>query len=110
MSNGMIVNGTKLPFLTDRQFAEEAQILLAGYGQKFKPVLNPPIPIDEIVECYLELSLDFLDMKELFKVDDVHGALWVNERRVGIDQSLEPETFPSMLGRYRFTLAHEAAH
>jgi hypothetical protein len=34
----------------------------------------------------------------------------VNQRRVGIDHRLEPTDNPSMLGRYHFTLAHEAGH
>jgi hypothetical protein len=49
-------------------------------------------------------------MRGLFGVDDVHGALWVNDCRVGIDQRLEPTENPAMLGRYHFTLAHEAGH
>jgi len=43
-------------------------------------------------------------------IDDVHGALWVNKKLVGIDQRLDPGSYPAMLGRYRFTLAHEAGH
>ena len=61
-----------------------------------------------MVELYLGLSLEFHDMQRLFGVDDVHGALWVNEKRVGIDHRLEPSSNPAMLGRYHFTLAHEA--
>ena len=37
-------------------------------------------------------------------------ALWVNERRVEIDQRFDPHANPKMLGRYHFTLAHEAGH
>ena len=54
----------------------------------------PPVPVDEMVELYLGLSLEFLDMQKLFGVDDVHGALWVNEKRVGIDQRLDPARNP----------------
>lgn len=105
-----VTGGPKLPYLTDRAFEEEATLLLAEYGDKHGAIAVPPVPIDEIVELYLELQLEFNDMHQLFGVDDVHGALWVNERRVGIDQRLEPTTNPAMLGRYRFTLAHEAGH
>ena len=102
--------GQKLRFLTDQGFEDEAALLLAEYGNKREQVTSPPIPVDEIVELYLELQLEFLDMRELFGVDDVHGALWVNDRRVGIDQRLDPTENPSKLGRYHFTLAHEAGH
>jgi Zn-dependent peptidase ImmA (M78 family) len=110
MSGQRAANRIKLPFLTDQHFADETQNLLAEYGNKFQPILAPPVPIDEIVELYLELKLEFMDMKKEFKVDDVHGALWVNERRVGIDESLDPDRNPAKLGRYHFTLAHEAGH
>ncbi len=102
--------GPKLGFFTDRQFEDEAAILLAEYGAKHGQVTAPPIPIDEIVELHLELVLEFNDMRQLFGVDDVHGALWVNRRRVGIDRRMEPTDNPAMLGRYHFTLAHEAGH
>lgn len=100
----------KLRFLKDQEFEDEATILLAEYGRERGAVTAPPIPIDEIVEIYLELQLTFDDMQQLFGVDDVHGALWVKTRRVGIDHHLDPTENPSMLGRYRFTLAHEAGH
>jgi hypothetical protein len=38
---------------------------------------------------------------------DILGAMVFDERRIVIDQSLDPEENPSMEGRYRFTLAHE---
>ena len=96
--------------MKDQEFEDEAALLLAEYGNKHGQVMAPPVPVDEMVELYLGLSLEFLDMQKLFGVDDVHGALWVNEKRVGIDQRLDPATYPAMLGRYHFTLAHEAGH
>jgi hypothetical protein len=93
-----------------QEFEDETAQLLAEYGHKHGMVTAPPVPVDEIVELYLELSLEFLDMRAEFGVDDIHGGLWVNEHRVGIDVSLDPSENPAMLGRYHFTLAHEAGH
>jgi hypothetical protein len=100
----------KLPFLTDQDFEDEAALLLAKFGQKHGEVAAPAVPVDEIAELHLGLCLTLDDMQALFGVDDVHGALWVNDRRIGIDHRLEPTNNPSMLGRYRFTLAHEIGH
>ncbi|MDP1797945.1 MAG: ImmA/IrrE family metallo-endopeptidase [Planctomycetaceae bacterium] len=100
----------KLRFMKDQEFEDEASLLLAEYGNKHGQVTATPVPVDEMVELYLGLSLEFLDMQKLFGVSDVHGALWVNEKRVGIDQRLDPGKNPAMLGRYHFTLAHEAGH
>jgi hypothetical protein len=102
--------GPKLRFLTDQEFEDESALLLAEYGTKHGQITAPPVPIDEIIELYLKLSLEFHNMQELFGVSDVHGALWVNEKRVGIDQRLDPSQNPAMLGRYQFTLAHEGGH
>ena len=38
---------------------------------------------------------------------DILGAIFFEERRIVIDESLDPEENPSKEGRYRFTLAHE---
>jgi hypothetical protein len=38
---------------------------------------------------------------------DILGAIWFDDRRIVIDESLDPEENPSKEGRYRFTLAHE---
>jgi hypothetical protein len=59
---------------------------------------------------HLGLTFELKDMRQLFSFADVHGALWMDEALVGVDQSLDPKVFPAKLGRFRFTLAHEAAH
>ena len=100
----------KLRFMQPQEFEEEAAQLLTEYGQKHGMVTTPPVPVDEIVELYLKLSLEFIDMQAEFGVDDVHGALWVNEHRIGIDVRLDPAENPARRGRYHFTLAHEAGH
>ena len=110
MAGRISTPGPKLRFMKDQEFEDEAALLLAEYGNKHGQVTATPIPVDEIVELYFGLSLEFHDMQKLFDVSDVHGALWVNEKRVGIDQRLDPVRNPAMLGRYHFTLAHEAGH
>ena len=66
--------------MKDQEFEDEAALLLAEYGNKHGQVIAPPIPVDEMVELYLGLSLEFLDMQKLFGVSDVHGALWSMKR------------------------------
>jgi Zn-dependent peptidase ImmA (M78 family) len=41
---------------------------------------------------------------------DVLGAMWVPERRVRVDSSLDPTRFSEKEGRYRFTVGHEIGH
>jgi hypothetical protein len=86
-----------VPFLKKEVIEAEALSLLAEYGQ----VAAPPVPIDDIVELHLKLTFEIMDLQQIFGVGDVHGAIWFRAQRVGVDQSL---------GRYHFTLAHEAGH
>jgi hypothetical protein len=99
-----------VPYLADRHIEEEASLLLAEFGNEHGQVTSPPIPIDDIVDVFLRLTMEIKDLRELFGVGDVHGALWVSKRKVQIDSSLDPEVFPAKRSRYRFTLAHEAGH
>lgn len=100
----------QVPYLSKQQIEQEAKLLLAEFASERGTVAVPPIPIDEIAELHLKLSVEFKDMKALFSYADVHGALWVNDRLIGIDQNLDPAINPSRRGRYHFTMAHETGH
>ena len=77
--------------------------------------IAPPIPIEDIVEKHLKLGIEFDDTHRLFGVPrepdradpDILGAIFFDESRIVIDESLDPEEHPFREGRYRFTLAHE---
>lgn len=97
-------------FIPPQRIERDADALLEEYGCHHTPITEPPIPIDELVELELQLELVYLDMSKLFPVADVHGAIWFSEKRIGIDQSLEPTENPNRRNRYRFTLAHEVGH
>ncbi len=98
-----------VPYLSREEIEAEAALVLAEFGQGHD-VTAPPIPVDDIVELHMGLTFEIKDMRQLFGVGDVHGALWMDEALVGVDQSLDPKLFPVKLGRFRFTLAHEAGH
>lgn len=99
-----------VPFLKKEVIEAEAALVLAEYGREHEQVFAPPVPIDEIVELHLKLTLEIMDLQQIFGVGDVHGAIWFWAQRVGIDQSLDPARNPAKRGRYYFTLAHEAGH
>lgn len=102
--------GRQVPYLTERQIEDHAAQLLAEYGREQGEATTPPIPIDEIVEIHLKLGLEFKDLQQLFGFGDIHGAIWINRRLIGVDLRLDPTTNKAGLGRYRFTLAHETGH
>lgn len=100
----------KVKFLEDKEISTEAGLLLQAYEKQFGLRLVPPIPIDEIAECHLELDLRFDNMERRLQKKGVLGAIWIEDKRVVIDDSLDPTTNPLKNGRYRFTLAHEVGH
>jgi hypothetical protein len=97
-------------FMHQQEFDDEAALLLAEYGQEHGIVTAPPIPIDEIIEEHLKIAVEIRNLRAEYPEGDVLGAIYFNDKRIAIDQSLVPEDFPAMRGRYRFTLAHELAH
>ncbi len=81
-------------------------------------MIQPPIPIEDIVEKHLKLQVEFDDLLRLFNAPrkplqfepDILGAIYFGGKRVVIDESLDPVEYPTREGRYRYTLAHEGAH
>lgn len=105
----------KVPYLKEEQIERDAAALLSEFAQARRVMIAPPIPIEDIVEKYLKLGIEFDDMHRLLNhprsglgLDpDILGAIWFDDRRIVIDESLDPVENPSKEGRYRFTLAHE---
>ena len=104
-----------VPYLADKAIEREAAALLAEYTRARGVTIEPPIPIEDIVEKHLKLGIEFDDTHRLFGVPrsgigldpDILGAMFFSEARIVIDESLDPEENPSKEGGYRFTLAHE---
>jgi hypothetical protein len=103
----------KVPYLEEEQIERDTAALLAEFAQARSVALTLPIRIEDIVEKHLKLGVEFDDMHRLLNhprsgVDpDILGAIWFDERRIVIDESLDPEENSSKEGRYRFTLAHQ---
>ena len=97
----------QVSYLSDAQIAAAAMRALAGYQGKFGQV-HPPVPVEEILECHFGYDFAIEDLKE--QGPDTLGATWMADKRVAVDQSLDPTTHPDKEGRYRFTVAHELGH
>jgi len=110
MARRSVAPRSDVPFLHEKQIEQEADVLLAQYAEIIEPVLEPPVPIEEMVGTVLQLRQRFLDLKALFPFADVHGAMWFEEALIGIDSHLNPDLHPRRRGRYHFTLAHEIGH
>jgi Zn-dependent peptidase ImmA (M78 family) len=105
----------KVPFLREDEIERDAKALLTDFERAWSMRIAAPVPIEDIIEKHLKLGVEFDDMHRLFGVPrskaslepDILGAIYFDERRIVIDEALDPEENPSKEGRYRFTLAHE---
>jgi Zn-dependent peptidase ImmA (M78 family) len=103
-----------VPYLSEIAIERDAVALLAEYARFRGVVITPPVPIEDIVEKYLKLGIEFDDTHRLFGIPrdpqcggDILGAIFFDEARIVIDESLDPVERRGMEGRYRFTLGHE---
>lgn len=110
MARRSVALRSEVPYLHEKQIEREADVLLQEFSLKFYAVTVPPVPVDDITELHLQLALEYKDMKALFPFADVHGAIWFEQGKIGIDMALDPDVNPSRRGRYHFTLAHEVGH
>ena len=83
----------------------QAEKVLRKYGQEVRPVVAPPVPVENIIEGFLGLELELDDLNPEDVNRDNLGWLFIKEGRVVVDSKLENEE-----GRYHFTLAHEVGH
>lgn len=106
----------KVRLLSKADIERSTERLLKEYQLACGQALTLPIPVEEILETHLKLTLDFDDLHEKLFIPrsgpepEILGALWADTREVFIDQSLDPEENPHLEGRYRFSLGHEIGH
>jgi IrrE N-terminal-like domain len=105
-------------YVSDEAIEKDAHALLAEYAHTRGVVVEPPIAIDDIIEKHLKIGIEFDDTHRLFGVPrsgigfdpDILGAIFFDQKRIVIDESLDPDANPTKEGRYRFTAAHEVGH
>ena len=100
----------EVPFIPEKRIEQDAELLLAEYARDQGVAVSFPVPIEEVLEVQLKLTFEMDDLRAAFASPDVLGAIWFTDCLVKVDRSLDPHDQPHMLGRFRFTLGHEAGH
>lgn len=106
MANVYIQRG--MPYLSDEEIENRTAQLLAEFQKVYGPILTPPIPVDYIIEGYLDLRFDW-DLIEdtdsspiLARLDPISKTITMNTGRRGF--------FDTYFGSEKFTSAHELGH
>ncbi len=105
-------------YMPESRIETDAEALLDEFAEATAMALTAPVPIDDIVEKHLKLGIEFDDLHRRFGAPnsvlaqgpDIIGAIFLSQRRIVVDEFLDPDADPSMEGRYRFTVAHEVGH
>jgi len=106
----------KVRYLSEDEIEQDAELLLAEFAETAGAPIKLPIPVADITIYHLALRLGFADLHDTLGIrmereqPDILGAIWVDKETVLIDRSLDPKENPSMMGRYRFSVAHEIGH
>ena len=96
------------PYLPRANLEEAANTLLDRYVQEIEPINRPPVPVEEIADFLLELSLEWLEIPDtdeepiLAYLHPHSKTIRLNERRLAF--------FEQYPGVYQYTLAHEIGH
>ena len=96
----------RVPWHSRREIADEAEALLCRYTAFAGKVISPPIPVEELVEHYLGITLEYDDLETRLGIPDVLGATWVEKKLMVIHEPL----LEGAEGRLVFTCAHEVGH
>jgi hypothetical protein len=110
--------GLLVSYLSEGRIEADADALLDEFVEASGSGLQAPVPIDDIVEKHLKLGIEFDDLHRRFGAPnsvlaqgpDIIGAIFLSQRRIVVDEFLDPDADPSKEGRYRFTVAHEVGH
>lgn len=100
----------KVPYLPAKLIEEHAEQLRGEWALDHPDKPTLPVPIEEILEIGLGLNFEVGDLQTELGHADVLGGIWFGARTIKVDQSLDPTNNAMLLGRYRFTVAHEIGH
>jgi len=95
----MIIDMNNVSRLTKVQIRNEARQLLDQWSGIMGQRVNPPIPVEAIVEKCLGLTIEYDDLEEMLGISDVHGAAWVESNKMVINNRLSGE-FKEIFGRW----------
>ena len=96
-----------VPWMPKKAIATRALALIDDYQAMLGHPIQPPIPVENIIERYLKLNLSFEDLGKKLAMEDILGATYIESRRICINNKLLEDKSE---GRFIFTCAHEVGH
>lgn len=97
--------GFAVPYLSVERIEEAAGATLSAAAGSLGRPLQPPIPVENILEKHLKVTIEFTDLERLLGEPGILGAAWIEDCIVRLDAALDTKP-----GRLAFTIAHEIGH
>jgi hypothetical protein len=104
-ANRNAVSSPRVRFLKADEIDLAVSDLLHEFANWSGRAIAAPIPVEDILEKYLRITLEIRDLVECLGVPDVLGAAWFNENLVRVDRRVVDQE-----GRFCFTIGHELGH
>lgn len=101
-------------YLEEAEIEDEARVLLERYARDRGATIQPPVPIERIIN-FLDLHQDVGDIYQRLGLrrspgEEVLGALSFKSRHIYVHHEIDPDDYPWLEGRFNFTLGHEVGH
>ena len=98
---------TRVPYMQKQRIAEIAQKVISAYQAKVGYTVEPPIPVEDIIERLLNVKLDYINFEEMLGITGVLGATYIHKNIICINEKLLNDKSE---GRLAFTCSHEIGH
>lgn len=97
----------KVPWLSKERISAYTSDVLRNYCNLTGNEITPPIPVEDIIERYLGLTLSFENLEEKLGMKNILGATYIKKREISINTSMLDDKTE---GRMLYTCAHEVGH
>ena len=95
-------------FIPDDEIESKAYALLYAFETQYGKVIKPPVPIDRLIESYLDLWIDW-DVIEDSDEEKILGLLNPDTKKIKMNER-HRNHFDEYLGTEAYTKAHEVGH
>ena len=97
----------KVPWLSKKKITLKAQGVIAEYEKNTGVNVEPPVPVEDIIERGLYLKRGCIEFENKMIDMEVLGATYVKQRLLCVNKKLLQNKY---IGRLNFTWAHEVGH
>jgi Zn-dependent peptidase ImmA (M78 family) len=97
----------RVPYLQKHKIAEVSTRVISAYQAKVGHRIEPPVPVEDIIERLLNVKLDYVDFEETLGITGVLGATYIHKKIISINEKLLTDQSE---GRLAFTCSHEIGH